>query len=177
MEKIVKYIYKMVKTLALILLFTLCGEKVCAQSHGDHLMLGLGASYPNGLEANLAYEHETEYHSAWEYFGSYYIKYEKDPEVGHITNETFWHNYNNWLIGVAYKPCVSRGRNHHGNFRIGGSAGSDLDKWLGAVNLGYEHTYNLYNGWSLYYQIKEDIVFRGKDTFRTGVVVGVKVPF
>ena len=136
MEKTV-YIYNMVKTLALILLFTLYGEKVCAQSHGDHLMLGLGASYPNGLEANLAYEHETEYHSAWEYFGSYYIKYEKDPEVGHITNETFWHNYNNWLIGVAYKPCVSRGRNHHGNFRIGGSAGSDLDKWLGAVNLGY----------------------------------------
>ena len=78
MEKTV-YIYNMVKTLALILLFTLYGEKVCAQSHGDHLMLGLGASYPNGLEANLAYEHETEYHSAWEYFGSYYIKYEKDP--------------------------------------------------------------------------------------------------
>ena len=89
----------------------------------------------------------------------------------------FWHNYNNWMLGAAYKPCISRGRNHHGNLRIGGSAGSDLDKWLGAINLGYEHTYNLYNGWSVYYQIKEDIVFRGEETFRTGIVLGVKVPF
>lgn len=147
-----------------------------AQTHGDHLMLGLGASYPSGLEANLAYEHETDYHSAWEYWGSYYIKYEKDPEVGHITNDSFWHNYNTWLLGIAYKPCVSRGRNYHGNLRIGGSGGSDLEKGIGAINLGYEHTYNLYNGWSVYFQLKEDIVFRGQDAFRTGVVIGMKVP-
>lgn len=149
----------------------------CAQTHGDHVMLGIGASYPNGLEANVGYEHETEYHNAWEFFGSYYIKYDKDPEVGHITSQSFWHNYNTWLLGVAYKPCVARGRNHHGNMRIGASGGSDLDRWLGAVNVGYEHTYNLYNGWSVYFQVKEDIVFRARDNFRTGVVLGLKVPF
>lgn len=147
-----------------------------AQSHGNHLMLGIGASYPQGLEANLSYEHETDYHSAWEYFGSYYIKYDKDPDVGHITTQSFWHNYNTWLLGIAYKPCVSRGRNFHGNFRAGISAGSDLDRWVSGVHLGYEHTYNLYNGWSVFFQIKEDVVIRAKDNFRTGVVVGFKVP-
>ena len=41
MEKTV-YIYNMVKTLALVVLFSLYGGKTFAQSHGDHLMLGLG---------------------------------------------------------------------------------------------------------------------------------------
>ena len=35
-----------------------------AQSHGNHIMVGVGGSYPQGVEATLAYEHETEYHNA-----------------------------------------------------------------------------------------------------------------
>ena len=30
-----------------------------AQSHGNHIMVGVGGSYPQGVEATLAYEHET----------------------------------------------------------------------------------------------------------------------
>lgn len=174
-----RYIYqaqKVVKVFMLAVFQCLGVGHVCAQSHGDHLMLGLGASYPSGLDATLSYEHETEYHNAWEYFGSYYLKYEKDPDVGHVTSESFWHNYNTWLLGLAYKPCVTRGRNYHGNFRVGASGGSDLDRWIAAVHLGYEHTYNLYNGWSVFVQVKEDVVIRARDTFRTGVSIGVKVP-
>lgn len=48
-----------------------------ALSHGNHLMLGLGVSYPQGVEATLPYEHETDYHNAWEYFGTMYLKYKK----------------------------------------------------------------------------------------------------
>ena len=35
-----------------------------AQSHGNHIMVGVGGSYPQGVEATLAYEHETEYRNA-----------------------------------------------------------------------------------------------------------------
>lgn len=42
--------------------------------------------------------------------------------------------------------------------------------------IAYEHTYNLYYGWSVFFQIKEDIIIRGKDTFRTGATIGVKIP-
>lgn len=35
-----------------------------AQSHGNHLMLGVGGSYPQGVETTLSYEHETDYHNA-----------------------------------------------------------------------------------------------------------------
>lgn len=149
---------------------------VHAQTHGDYLMMQAGASYPKGLEGTLAYEHETQYHSAWEYFASYYIKYDKDPEAGHITKQSFWHNYNTWNVGIVFKPCVTRGRNHHGNARIGISAGSDLNHAIGMGHVGYEHTYNLYNGWAFYFQVKEDIGIRLKDTFRTGAYIGLKIP-
>lgn len=149
---------------------------VRAQSHGNHIMLGVGCSYPRGLETVISYEHETEYHNAWEYFATGYLKYEKDPSAGHVTNDSFWHSYNTWTVGIAYKPCVTRGRNNHGSFRIGASCGSDLNKVIGVGHIGYEHTYNLYHGWSVFFQVKEDVVIRGKDTFRTGVFLGVKVP-
>lgn len=154
----------------------LCSLSVVGQTHGDHLMVGVGASYPNGVEGTISYEHEMNYHSAWEYFGSYYLKWDKDPEVGHITKDSFWHNYNTWDVGIAYKPCVTRGRNHHGNFRIGAAVGSDLNRFIGIATAGYEHTYNLYNGWSLFWQVKEDVVLHGKDRFRTGGTIGIKVP-
>lgn len=170
--------YKVLAVLVIALFFVMLLLPVCAraQSHGNHVMLQIGASYPNGLEGTVAYEHETEYHNSWEYFASYYIKYDDDPGVGHITNESFWHNYNTWNVGIAYKPCVSRGRNHHGNALVGISGGSDLDHAIGMAHLGYEHTYNLYNGWSLYLKVREDVGIRLKDTFRTGVYIGVKVP-
>lgn len=147
-----------------------------AQSHGNWLMVSAGASYPNGLEATLGYEHAVNYHSSWEYFASYYIKYDKNPDFGHITRESFWNNYNTWNVGIAYKPCVSRGRNHHGNFRLGASAGSDLDHAIGIFTLGYEHTYTLYHGWAFFFQVKEDVGIRLRDTFRTGAYIGLKVP-
>jgi hypothetical protein len=111
-----------------------------------------------------------------EYFANYYIQYETDPEAGYVTKKSFWHSYNIWNVGLAYKPCVTRGRNHHGNIRIGVSGGSDLHKFVGVGSLGYEHTFNLYNGWSVFFQVKEDVTMRGKDLFRTGGAIGVKIP-
>lgn len=165
-----------VKAMAILAAACTCCCTLHAQSHGDHIMAGVGVSYERGVEATIAYEHETDYHNAWEYFATGYVKYEKDPEAGHITSRSFWKSYRTMMVGAAYKPCVNRGRNHHGNFRFGVSCGSDLNKVLGAGHVGYEHTYNLYNGWSVFFQLKEDIVIRGKDTFRTGVSIGVKIP-
>lgn len=60
-----------------------------AQTHVDHVMIDIGASYPKGLEGTIAYEHEMNYHNAMEYFASYYIKYDKDPEAGYVTKNSF----------------------------------------------------------------------------------------
>lgn len=86
------------------LLFSLSSK---AQNQGSHLMVAVGGAYPRTLETTLSYERETLYHNAWEYFATYTIQYDEDPEAGHITRTSFWHNYNTWGVGAAYKPCVT----------------------------------------------------------------------
>ena len=148
-----------------------------AQINNDHLSFSAGALYERGLDVTLAFEHGTRYHNAWEYFVLGYIKYGDDPDAGHITKRSFWHNYRSWHVGVAYKPCVSRGRNHHGNVRIGASGGSDTHDFVGGIHVGYEHSYALKHGWEVFFQVKEDVIIpRSGDLFRTGVALGFKLP-
>ena len=147
-----------------------------AQSNTDRIGIGVGALYERGIDLTLSYEHETKYHNAWEYFGNVYLKWDDCESCGHVCPESFWNNYRSYGFGIAYKPCVARGRNHHGNLRIGASAGSDTDQFLGGAHLGYEHNYVLRGGGRLYWQVKTDVMIKGEDLFRTGVVLGVKLP-
>ena len=151
-------------------------DGLSAQVNVNHVMLSVGALYERGFDATLSIEHYTKYHSAWEYFIIGYLKYEKDPDVGHVTRSSFWDSYNSWHVGAAYKPCIKRGRNRHTNFRIGASAGSDRNRFLGGIHVGFEQTYSLRNGFEIFFQVKEDFIIRGKDKFRTGVTAGIKLP-
>lgn len=165
------------KKIYLLLFLIVVGNlSVLAQQNNNHFQLSFGALYERGLDVTLAYEHGTKYHNAWEYFGTYYIKYSKDRSVGHITSDSFWNSYKSWHLGICYKPCVKRGRNYHGNVRIGASGGSDMDKFIGGIHVGYEHTFAFNQGWELFFQLREDIAIVGKDIFRTGASVGFKVP-
>ena len=137
---------------------------------------GVGLLYENGLDATLSYERENAYHNAWEFFANGYLKWDKCASCGHVCPDSFWKNYRSWSIGAAYKPCVVRGRNHYGSFRFGGSLGSDTHKVPGGVHAGYEHNYRLRGGWQVYWQVKSDLMIKGKDLFRTGIVLGVKLP-
>ena len=148
-----------------------------AQSHSDRISFGMGALYERGLDATLSWEHETKYHNAWEYFVNGYLKWEDCASCGHVCPESFWHSYNTWGLGIAYKPCVVRGRNHYGNLRIGASGGSNTHDFLAGIHVGYEHSYALRHGWQLYWQAKCDLMVPDrKDLFRTGIVIGFKIP-
>lgn len=163
--------------LVLLPLLMLCVSRAQAQTNNNHLTLGVGWFLEGAVDAALAVEHSTRYHNAWEFFGNYYVQYEEDPVAGHITKQSFWHSYNSWHLGICYKPCVTRGRNHHGNFRVGASCGSDLDDFIGGIHLGYEHTYALYRGWEVFFQVKENVIIpRSANLFRTGVSIGFKIP-
>ena len=146
-----------------------------AQSNSNRISFGVGALYERGFDATLSVEHETKNHNAWEYFMNGYVKYDIDKEAGHITKDSFWHNYRTWGLGIAYKPCVYRAKNAYGSLRLGGSAGSDTKAMVGWANIGYEHNYVLRRGWHIYWQVKSDVCINGKDLFRTGVVIGVKL--
>ncbi len=168
----------MISLLFLAVFFCGCPLSASAQSGSNvnHLQLSVGALYERGFDVTLGYEHEAKYHNAWEYFGNYYIKYAEDPEAGHITKNSFWNNYRTWLLGIAYKPCIVRHRNGHGNFRIGALCGSNTSNIIGGGTVGYEHSYALRGGWEFFFQVRTDVIIRGEDLFRTGVALGLKMP-
>lgn len=139
-------------------------------------MVSTGLYYERGLDATLSVERETKYHNAWEFFLTGYLKWETDEVAGHVTKKSFWNSYNTWCAGVACKPCVSRGRNRHGNLRLGASFGSDTDHFIAIIHVGYEHSYALKGGWALFWQVKEEVAICARDLFRTGGAVGIKVP-
>jgi hypothetical protein len=164
------------KTLLSLSLLLATAVTALAGDNSGHLQVAAGLLYQNTAEVTLGYEHETTYHNAWEYFGSAALHWEECDACGHICPESFWHHYNTWELGVVYKPCVSRGRNHHGNLRLGGALGSDTHDLLGGIHAGYEHTYNLRHGWGLFWQVRTELLLHSDDRFRTGVGIGVKIP-
>ena len=135
-----------------VALFTM-SVTASAQRNTGRLSLGAGLLYRNGMDVTLAYEHEMNYHNAWEL-----------------------RNYRTYGFGVAYKPCVVRGRNHYGNLRIGASGGSDTKKFLAGLHFGYEHNYVLRSGWVFFWQVKGDVMIKGADLLRAGVGLGIKLP-
>lgn len=176
--KVVKYI----QCLLVVATLFLSGGTAKAQSHSDYIDVGIGALYQRGFDATLSWEHETKNHNAWEYFVNGYLKYDDDEKVGHITPKSFWSSYNTYSVGAAYKPCIlhggiRHGRNHYGSLKLGASIGSDTHEFVGWVNVGYEQNYVLKHGWHLYWQVKSDLCINGKDLFRSGVVIGVKLPY
>lgn len=136
-----------------------------ADDRQGRIQIGTGLLYERGLDLTVGYEYETNYHHAWEFFGNVYLKWDECEDCKHICPESFWNHYNTWGVGAAYKPCVFRSRNHHGNLRLGGSLGSDRNKVLGGIHVGYEHSYALRKGWKLFWQAKCDLMIKGKICF------------
>ena len=106
-----------------------------AQRGSGRLSLGAGLLYKNGLDVTLAYEHEMNYRHAWEFFANGYLQWAECESCKHVCPKSFWQNYRTYGFGVAYKPCVTRGRNHYGSLRIGASGGSDTRKFLVGLQL------------------------------------------
>lgn len=158
--------------MALTVIFT----STFATDRGSRVGLSTSLLYERGWDATLFVEHETRHHNAWEYFAAAYLKWEECASCGHICPESFWHNYNTWNVGIAYKPAVCRARNNTGNLRLGASVGSDLHDVIGGVHVGYEHSYSLRHGSALFWQVKEDVMIGGQDLFRTGFSIGFKIP-
>jgi len=158
---------------ALMAVVAMCNSAFASDKDG-RIHIGAGLLYENGLELTVGYEKETKHHNAWEFFANGYIKWDKCGDCGHVCPDSFWKNYRTWSVGAAYKPCVYRGRNNHGNLRLGASLGSDTHEALGGIHAGYEHSYVMRGGWRLFWQAKTEFVINGEDWFKTGIAIGVK---
>lgn len=167
----------LILSLFTLLALTLGAGEGFAQSRSNKIGIGVGALISNGLDGTVSLEHETKYHDSWEYFANAYLQWDDCERCGHICNESFWSNYNIYSAGIAYKPCIVRGRNNHGNLRIGLSGGGSTDdKLVGTLHVGYEHSYALKKEWTLYWQIKCDGSLNTRDNFKVGAAIGIKIP-
>lgn len=165
------------KKIILLLLTTLTLPLASyGQRNNDRISLGVGALYQRGLDATLAFEHETKHHNMWEFFGNAYLKWYECETCNHVCPESFWKEYRTWEVGVAYKPCVARGKNHFGNLRLGVGGGSDTNHFMGGLHVGYEHNYALRKGWYMFWQARTELMLKGRDLFRTGIAIGFKIP-
>lgn len=63
----------MKKHLLTLVCTTILSISTFAQSGSGRVSLGTGLLYENGWDVTLAYEHETKYHNAWEFFGNVYL--------------------------------------------------------------------------------------------------------
>ena len=149
---------------------------VCQAQNSRSMNLSAGLLYPNTVDAMLSYEVEGKYHNAWEFFLNGAAKWKECPSCRHVCAESFWKDHPTWGVGAAYKPCVYRWRNSFGRVRMGASLGSNTDRFLGGIHLGYEQNYSLRNGWRVFWQVKGDCLIKNDDLFRVGAAIGVAIP-
>lgn len=148
-----------------------------AQTNTDRIGLGTGLLYRNGLEATVQWEHEGRYHNAWELFATGYLQWRECESCHKVCRDSFWRDYDTWHVGMAWKPCLVRSLNRHGNLRLGASIGSNRSDVLAGLHAGYEHTYSLRHGWQLYWQAKVDMMLpQHDDLLRSGLAIGLRMP-
>lgn len=99
-----------------------------AQDGYTHFFIRGGAVYKNAGVASLGLDFAAKYHSSYELGLMYYRNTDK---------------YENYLLGLNYKPVIVRDKNTTLKFRVGGYAGTDLNKFVAAPNVGLEFSQSL----------------------------------
>lgn len=141
-----------------------------ASAQDGKLTLNTGFLFPSTLNATLGYEHPLSYGNAVEVFG----------EVGDHwqvpVSDRFWNGYY-WDGGVLYKHRLVRYKNGMIRFRFGPQFGAVQRKFFLGLETGFEYSYVFQNGWEFALIQKNNVNFIHGDTFRNGLLIGVKIPF
>ena len=134
---------------------------ISASAQDKKLTLNAGFLFPNTLNAMIGYEHPLSYGTAVEIYG----------EVGN-----HWQGYY-WDGGLVYKQRLVRYKNGMLRFRFGPQFGATQKKFFLGVEAGFEYSYVFQNGWEFSLIQKNNVNFLHGDTFRNGLLLGVKIPF
>ena len=138
----------------------------------DYSRIGLnvGVFTPYTLDATLNYEHPFGYGHSFVGFlegGTHW----QTPVCHMFWKKMFWGG------GLGYRHRMIRFKN--GSFRIGGDA--TVGAWNQKITVGFdvllEYNYTFSNNWQLCITQKNAFNFLHKvDTFRNGLMIGLKVP-
>ena len=153
-------------------LFTLiCAvTTLCASAQDGKLTINAGFLFPSTLNATVGYENPLSYGNAVEVFGE--LGNHWQTPVCH----RFWKGYY-WDGGLVYKHRLVRYKNGILRFRFGPQFGATQRKFFLGIEGGFEYNYVFQNGWEFALIQKNNVNFIHGDTFRNGLLIGMKIPF
>ena len=137
-------------------------------SHGK-LTVNAGFLFPSTLNGTVGYEYSFGYGSAVELFG----------EIGDHwkSGEGLFGECYYWDGGLLYKHRIARYKNGCFRFRVGSEFGAVERKFFVGLEAGFEYNYVFQNGWEFALIQKNNVNFVHGDTFRNGILIGLKIPF
>ena len=153
-------------------LFTLiCAvTTLCASAQDGKLTINAGFLFPSTLNATVGYELPLSYGNAVEVFGE--LGNHWQTPVCH----RFWKGYY-WDGGLVYKHRLVRYKNGMLRFRFGPQFGATQRKFFLGIEGSFEYNYVFQNGWEFALIQKNNVNFIHGDTFRNGLLIGMKIPF
>lgn len=94
----------------------------------------------------------------------------------HWQEKDFWKGYY-WDGGIVYKHRLVRYKNGMLRFRFGPQFGAVQKRFFIGLEGGFEYSYVFRNGWEFALIQKNNVNFLHGDTFRNGLLLGMKIPF
>lgn len=129
-----------------------------------------GFLFNSTLNATFGYERELSYSDALELFGEIGDRWHE------IDGETSFKTDYYWGGGILYKKSLKRFKNTSFRFRFGPECGAHTGDWFFAVEGGFELNVSFPNRVQLSLIQKNQVGFIHGDTFRNGLLIGIKVP-
>ena len=94
----------------------------------------------------------------------------------HWQEKDFWKGYY-WDGGIVYKHRLVRYKNGMLRFRFGPQFGAVQKRFFIGLEGGFEYSYVFRNGWEFALIQKNNVNFLHGDTFRNGLLLGMRIPF
>ena len=136
--------------------------------------INAGFLFPNTLNASVGYEMELKYGNAIELSGEVGNRWHK--EDGKIYKDTFFDDYY-WDGSLIYKKRLAKDKNSSFRLRIGMQFGAHTGDYMFGAEGGFEYNYTFDGGVQLSLIQKNQVNFLHGDTFKNGLLVGIKIPF
>jgi len=154
----------------ILLLIACAAISYGAYAQKGKLAVNAGFLFPSTLNATVGYEQPLSYGNAVELFGEIGNHWQK-PAC-----HRFWEGYY-WDGGIVYKHRLARYKNGMLRFRFGPQFGAVKHDFFIGMEGGFEYNYVFRNGWEFSLIQKNNVNFLHGDTFRNGLLLGVKIPF
>lgn len=152
------------------IIFFLCcifsSLSVLAGDGEEYITLKSGFLFPQTGNAQIAYERGIDYDAYVELFG----------EIGSKLLRTEQGKDFYWAGGIGYKRGIKRYKNSTLSLSGEIHAGAYIKEFFFGAGLGLEYAYTFRSGLQIVIQQKNQVNFLYNDTFKNGILIGLRVP-